>query len=849
MPRDRDITSEMILLRHGETHDTLGQIVSGQRDTPLTDNGRQQAAQVAGKLARLGIDRIVCSDLRRAVDTATIIAGSLNLPLPSIDARLRERDWGAMQGTPRRPHSIESDRELPEGAEATAAFSERVCAALRSLRARTLVVTHAGPIRQALQFAGREATTLAPCKFVRVGVDSVVGGGSFRVMHTDGYVLAPGTFRGCVVYVSDTEDLSRIDEHSLVMLQQCSKSTAIAAMNLAGATINLTRSLTAHLTHGRVDHSPYAIATLWREGLPRDGDAVEICFAAPEIRRAREMLPDVPPAPAVNTETVGGKAAGLNLLVQHRLNVPEFAVISIDELAQWRESGDFEQRATRWIESQNFNPHGTCAVRSSVNIEDRAEDSMSGSFVSRLDCPIDEMVEAIREVEASTRSDEIRLRHEIGGLTELPRAAVVIQRMIRRPSFSGTIFIPAPRQSDTVLMEAVLGTTAAELMDGTTSPNLTATCDARGNIVTLETDALAGPLPTNLHPLVEQVLRSGLAIYHSTGRGDLEFAVDDGGQVWWLQARVLNEPVEMVDRRGFHPAAVAYYKDLAFQVCRANKTPSVFFRCFDISPGVFGYSVGIRHRDREFHRLIENDISHLNRVTEFGWQVEREMRECVASLNDRDAASVLKLLTLHGAVQLPFSIPIRSQRMDRFQSKSCDDISMEPLLEDFLDRIHSQLGEFGTSEELLSLLRIPIRTQATVESLRAKLSLLQAERSSDEQLLIGRIADLRDVPDVSPQAMENLRREFQEKISQQRRIDPGGIHLRSQMELLQAALVSGQRRRRALLQAAQEHLDTGDWHRLESYANYLEMKSETNETHCLYRGRCFVWFASVGFIG
>ena len=131
----------------------------------------------------------------------------------------------------------------------------------------------------------------------------------------------------------------------------------------------------------------------------------------------------------------------------------------------------------------------------------------------------------------------------------------------------------------------------------------------------------------------------------------------------------------------------------------------------------------------------------------------------------------------------------------------------------------------------------------------AKQSLLQTESFSDEQLLASRIADLRDVPDVSPHVMEKLRREFQKEINQQRQIDPDGSRWRSQIESLEAALVSRLRRRRELLQTAQEHLDEGDLQRLESYANYLEMKSETNETHCLYRGRCFVWFASVGFVG
>ena len=43
------------------------------------------------------------------------------------------------------------------------------------------------------------------------------------------------------------------------------------------------------------------------------------------------------------------------------------------------------------------------------------------------------------------------------------------------------------------------------------------------------------------------VASEALAIYCQTGRGDLEFAIDHEGTRWWLQARMLKAPVEIVD--------------------------------------------------------------------------------------------------------------------------------------------------------------------------------------------------------------------------------------------------------------------------------------------------------------
>ena len=63
----------------------------------LTETGVEQAAAVAPEIARLVPDRLISSDLRRAVDTADLVGAACGLPV-KLDARLRETHLGEWQG-------------------------------------------------------------------------------------------------------------------------------------------------------------------------------------------------------------------------------------------------------------------------------------------------------------------------------------------------------------------------------------------------------------------------------------------------------------------------------------------------------------------------------------------------------------------------------------------------------------------------------------------------------------------------------------------------------------------------------------------------------------------------------
>ena len=84
-------------MRHGETVDNARQIMQGQTQGELNQRGREQAEQVARRLASEPLDAIVASDLHRAIQTAEVIAEPHGLPVVTTPL-LRERDWGSFTG-------------------------------------------------------------------------------------------------------------------------------------------------------------------------------------------------------------------------------------------------------------------------------------------------------------------------------------------------------------------------------------------------------------------------------------------------------------------------------------------------------------------------------------------------------------------------------------------------------------------------------------------------------------------------------------------------------------------------------------------------------------------------------
>jgi broad specificity phosphatase PhoE len=89
--------TKLYLVRHGETIDNVNQVLQGQCQGQLTERGIVQAEEVRDKMKDADIDAFVSSDLKRSIDTCTIIASPHHKDVATTPL-LRERDWGDFTG-------------------------------------------------------------------------------------------------------------------------------------------------------------------------------------------------------------------------------------------------------------------------------------------------------------------------------------------------------------------------------------------------------------------------------------------------------------------------------------------------------------------------------------------------------------------------------------------------------------------------------------------------------------------------------------------------------------------------------------------------------------------------------
>lgn len=157
-------TTELILVRHGETDWNRELRFQGQIDVPLNAVGQAQAERVAARLSdEPGVHAVLASDLQRAVQTANAIrtqgaqevAGNVQQFIG-----LREQNFGVVDGKRvadiQREHAeawaqwVHFDADYAfDGAESARQFHARVMAVLHDLALRhagrkLVVVTHGG---------------------------------------------------------------------------------------------------------------------------------------------------------------------------------------------------------------------------------------------------------------------------------------------------------------------------------------------------------------------------------------------------------------------------------------------------------------------------------------------------------------------------------------------------------------------------------------------------------------------------------------------------------------------------------------------------------------------------------
>lgn len=90
------------ILRHGQTNYNMEGKFQGQIETELNENGIRQANETKKKLENVKFNIVICSPLKRAIQTAKIVTNNEII----IDDRIIERSFGKIEGK----HSI-SDYE------------------------------------------------------------------------------------------------------------------------------------------------------------------------------------------------------------------------------------------------------------------------------------------------------------------------------------------------------------------------------------------------------------------------------------------------------------------------------------------------------------------------------------------------------------------------------------------------------------------------------------------------------------------------------------------------------------------------------------------------------------------
>lgn len=178
---------ELWLIRHAESAWNAMGLWQGHADPGLSTRGLAQAKALAQQLEGHDIEAIVASDLRRARETARIVAAGLGLE-PRHDARLRERDLGGWSGltTPqiagRWPEQLARVRARdpefrPGGGESIRQVAARAAGFFRELAlqpgpARWAIVTHGGLIRA---LRPDRPTPIANAEAVRVTLGELLG--------------------------------------------------------------------------------------------------------------------------------------------------------------------------------------------------------------------------------------------------------------------------------------------------------------------------------------------------------------------------------------------------------------------------------------------------------------------------------------------------------------------------------------------------------------------------------------------------------------------------------------------------------------------------------------------------
>ncbi len=144
------MTVSLVYETHSTSEHNEAGIATGWLDGRLSEAGRRQAAELGERRRRDGIAVVYSSDLGRAVETSRLAFGEAGF---TVDARLRECDYGELNGIPLAHLETERPRRIDEtypGGESYRDVAVRVANFLEQIRRGhggepVLLISHAAP--------------------------------------------------------------------------------------------------------------------------------------------------------------------------------------------------------------------------------------------------------------------------------------------------------------------------------------------------------------------------------------------------------------------------------------------------------------------------------------------------------------------------------------------------------------------------------------------------------------------------------------------------------------------------------------------------------------------------------
>ncbi|OFY44232.1 MAG: hypothetical protein A2X18_01065 [Bacteroidetes bacterium GWF2_40_14] len=104
-------STTICIMRHGETDWNSSGRLQGTEDIELNDRGREQALEASSYFEKEAWDIVVSSPLKRAFETAEIIASRLSIHSVKIIDEIKERSYGSASGL----LPEERGRRFPDG--------------------------------------------------------------------------------------------------------------------------------------------------------------------------------------------------------------------------------------------------------------------------------------------------------------------------------------------------------------------------------------------------------------------------------------------------------------------------------------------------------------------------------------------------------------------------------------------------------------------------------------------------------------------------------------------------------------------------------------------------------------